>query len=954
MAEFYHSIGTVLHETHTFLVQNQEDDVSCFGPLYNAYRSWFIDVGLERSARVLDRNVRLLSADTQPYKISGLRKKYPRSLLVRRANVYHLQRLAHNAYPRPSSKLAKQLLFDLAASSVSSYTDVRRQAQSAGESACKAIIGSRTLVIPGLVEAFAKAAAETDAGRIKGCMYALLFSSLLKPVGRDWKHAASIIKSYLAASATDRASVQRLCSTATIYIMDIGRPLERMAILDKSVVDLVAPVDDVEALVSSKKEALIRKRSTIEEKKTALSQELVEMIRSLHWKQASRSVAVLLTMGLRFEGIASPAVMELLTNGSVDEHPSLRTLYQGAFGALLSLIEARAMADHQYEEYLLNHQHLPTRFKLAVDPATFLDMFKSPEAEYYVDQDHSGWLVWTPNVVVGHTNPRVELNYDKLEEQARGHIASLLTSKWYGQLFENMKQEAPEHVQHAESVTLSYTFDLMYAGLTAATFDDIKTLVPVVYGDGSDKFQHRALAQILGALLIAATHQPAKRRTEVWEWVFPQVIAILQDGLNAENMSYWVTFLQSVLQGKDPRRNWPLVDWLASFRLDMQSNAAFKESAKIRMLQVCLSEFGWHFQLDKPLIDDFLAHIDHPYKGVREAMAQALESLCSSRYHESFDSVTDLIRVQKHAGSLGQRPYQPTVDFEDRMDKVFTQLEQWRLQGMESPSSYTSGGKTMMLWMSGALNSHDCIGMSKFLPKGVMPHLLHMMDIKDDPELQSLAYAAFCQIPNVPYLEQPLIEALVDIGRNSKFWHQRLRVLINMQVIYFRLLFLMSPQMQQDLLSCVTDMLQDSQLEVRLGAASTLSGMVRCSPTGVRTRVIAELEENFTQMLDQPKMRHAAVLGLGALVQAFPYSSPPPAWIPRILTTLACRANNDPGMVGQSVKTILSDFKKTRQDTWQTDLKVSVFVWQMMLILKAFTTDQAEHLDGVLWKSYFA
>lgn len=162
-----------------------------------------------------------------------------------------------------------------------------------------------------------------------------------------------------------------------------------------------------------------------------------------------------------------------------------------------------------------------------------------------------------------------------------------------------------------------------------------------------------------------------------------------------------------------------------------------------------------------------------------------------------------------------------------------------------------------------------------------------------------------------------------------------------------------------DLYDCVAAMLEDTQMEVRLGASSTLSGMIRCSPAHVRARMVEKLNKKFTNMLlshplpKKPKAylngiasgvstpntgtstptpehtklvlkRHAAVLGLGALVQAFPYASPPPAWIPGVLTTLANKANNDPGMVGKSVKSILSDFKKTRQDTWLLDLKVRI------------------------------
>ena len=118
---------------HKFLSAEGEDDVSLFGPLYTAYRSWFVDVGIERSAHVLDRVVRLLHADEQPYKVSGARKDYPRAVLVRRANVYHTQRLRHNAAPRPRSDLDEELLMDLIDSSISLYTEVRRNAQSAGE-----------------------------------------------------------------------------------------------------------------------------------------------------------------------------------------------------------------------------------------------------------------------------------------------------------------------------------------------------------------------------------------------------------------------------------------------------------------------------------------------------------------------------------------------------------------------------------------------------------------------------------------------------------------------------------------------------------------------------------------------------------------------------------------------------------------------------------------------------
>jgi proteasome activator subunit 4 len=446
----------------------------------------------------------------------------------------------------------------------------------------------------------------------------------------------------------------------------------------------------------------------------------------------------------------------------------------------------------------------------------------------------------------------------------------------------------------------------------------------------------------------------------VWEFAFPIIRKVFSDGLTPENSGYWTTFLHMILQGRDPRRAWPLIDWLTSFRLDMASNAAFKESSKIHLLHQTIGDAGWHFQLDKPIVDDFLAHIDHPYKGVREAMGSTLATIYRTRYHESFKDVDTLIETQKASSSIGAPPYLPPVEFAQTIHEIFERIEKWRHErpnGQQAPSSYTSGSKTVLLWLDSALSSYECTQLLDYFPDIFMDAFLHMMDVKEDPELQSLAYHVFRHLPNIPHRageDEKLVDALIRIGLTARSWHQRLRVMINMQIIYFRRLFLLSPENQQKLIDCVGSMLGDTQHEVRAGAATTLSGMIRCSPVDMRERMVASMQEKFTKSLEdnplpkKPKtpisglssarstgtntptpeqqrlviVRHGAVLGLGALIQAFPYASPPPSWMPKALITLSSKAANDPGIVGSSVKSIISDFKKTRQDTWHIDVKV--------------------------------
>jgi proteasome activator subunit 4 len=983
--ELRKTAGETLHRVHLFLVEHQEDDVPCFNSLYTAYRSWFVDLGIERSAHVLDRLTRLLAADIHPFKFSGTRKQYPRPLLVRRANLYHFQRLRFNEHERAASELDKTLLLDLAQSCTSSYTDIRRTAQSAAEQAVKSIAGSKTLIIPPLLDALEEALKKNDHSRIKGAMFSLLFGSLGKPIGRNWNFAPRMIKLAILVSEGDRPSIQKLVMQSSFTIQDMTKALDRMVILDQEILDNIWPAEpsggartvaatlhDAQKLIPAKQAVIKKRRTFVEDRKAALAVELIEIAKNSHWKKASRTAVLAIGLDYRFETITSDAMIEMVITGVIDPHPNLRALYATSMNAIFSLAQTRALVGHKYENYLTDSQQDPDQVFIPTerdDPTwtkRYLAGFAEPEAQAYIDGDYAGWLVWQKNIR-GFQTGATKLAYDDVEKHVRQKMGTYIDNKWLSTLFGFMKQEPRDanvdRFRMTNSMIVAYAMDLMSDGLTPAKFSDFKDLALAVYDDGSDKHQHRAMAEILGAMISSAEETTPAFREEVWEFAFPIVRKIFSDGLTPENISYWSTFTTIIVSGKDPRRAWPLVEWLASFRLDMDTNAAFKESSKITLLQLLVSSTGWHFQLEKPIVEDFVAHLDHPYKGVREVMGTTLATIFRTRYHESHKDIPTLLDAQRQASSLGTRPYEATEEFSRMVTDIFDRLEKWRLErpaGIQTPTPYTQASKTVLLWLDTCLSNYECTSLVPFFPGAVMEQLLHMMDIKEDPELQSLAYHVFRHLPNIPHRpgdeSRALVDSLVRIGRASPSWHQRLRVLINIQVLYFRNLFLMVREEAEALFLCVREMLHDTQLEVRLGAAATLSGMIRCSPHTLRDKKIKALKNHFTRLLidnplpskratkgaaaavidrdsgastptpEQNKLtltRHAAVLGLSALVQAFPYTSPPPAWLPEVLTTLASRAASDTGTVGKSVKQALSDFKKTRQDTWHVDVKVS-------------------------------
>lgn len=955
-------LGQLLTKAHAFLVEHQEDDVNCFTALCSAYRTWITDVGIERSAHPLERHLRLYKADIAAFKVKGLRKVYPRPMLIKRAEAYLLLRMKHNAASRQKSELDKQLLLDLTQSCLSSYADVRRVAQSAQDSSLKSLVGGKPLVIPRLLQGLKRAIDENDQDRVKGGMYSLLFTSLLRTLLKDWRFAPEAMRLYIRTAAIDKPSIQSLGSSALYSLIEFGKPFERAIIVDSDVVNTIRPKDETASVIDSRHQFILQRRMRVEESKAVLGLELTKMAKDAHWKIATRCAIFAANLSLRFDTIAPPEFIELVAKGTIDPHPGLRGYYLNAFTSIFTAIDMRAVYNHSYRDYLMEKE-TGERNRVTVEvkkgdaefTRKFLEAFKDPEnAEYMVDADHPGWLVWGKKFSAFRARPLPFDSYDDLERGIRTQIGKILDKDWFRQCFEYLKQEprdsSADRFRMSNVYLLMHVFDLMHYESTAVTFDEIKELLADVYGDGSDKHQHRAASEILGALLAGSSDDPPNIRSRVWEFAAPKILGVFNDGLTPDNLEYWMTCLHFILDSKDPRRSHEIVDGLRAFRLDMSSNAAFKESSKIQLLEFAIVDGGWHFRDTQPILDNFLEHLDHPYKAVRESMGRVISVIFKSRYHESFESVSKLLEENKADSSVGIRPYKPDAEFSALIKDVFSRLEKWRHErtpGQQTQSSYTAGSKTVLMWLDCTLSSHECTQLVPFFSDQFMGELLHMMDVKEDPELMRLAYHVYRHLANIAFRDgedADFIKGLVRIGRNAASWHQRLRALVNMQVIYFRRIFLTEKSLRDLLFTTVSDMLSDSQLEVRGCAASTLAGMIRCSPRRIRDPTIERLKDRFERELAQnpmpkrgPKVagtdtpvdvqkqitrRHAAVLGLGALIEAFPYATPPPQWMPEVLATLARRAAGDPGVVGKATKGILSEFKKTRQDSWTVDQKV--------------------------------
>eukprot|EP00112_Aurelia_sp_Birch-Aquarium-sp1_P004002 Seg1452.12 transcript_id=Seg1452.12/GoldUCD/mRNA.D3Y31 product="Proteasome activator complex subunit 4A" protein_id=Seg1452.12/GoldUCD/D3Y31 len=151
-------------------------------------------------------------------------------------------------------------------------------------------------------------------------------------------------------------------------------------------------------------------------------------------------------------------------------------------------------------------------------------------------------------------------------------------------------------------------------------------------------------------------------------------------------------------------------------------------------------------------------------------------------------------------------------------------------------------------------------------------------------------------------------------------------------MIFHNLFTLKATPYRGDICQLVLQAIEDEQLEVRLEASKTLSGLVHYGYVIVDDSVHKKFSEMAKTRMPKRKRgaameqvdvirvgyalrhRHAGVLGMSACIQAFPYEVP--YWMPQMLLEVGEHLH-DGNYVQATVKKTLSEFRRTHHDNWQ-------------------------------------
>ena len=163
----------------------------------------------------------------------------------------------------------------------------------------------------------------------------------------------------------------------------------------------------------------------------------------------------------------------------------------------------------------------------------------------------------------------------------------------------------------------------------------LKSVIEPLLEDVSDRHKQRAASELLSGLLRGIKHWPKYALDDLWNWLTPKFPQFLGN-VRPDSAATWDMFVVNTLYHRDPRRVYPLINWIVE-QGDLMKNAsssAWSQAYSINLLRVTVKVISWRFSAWSDDISDMYWSIDalnHDYAEVRANIAKTLQKLSRSQ-----------------------------------------------------------------------------------------------------------------------------------------------------------------------------------------------------------------------------------------------------------------------------------------------------------------------------------
>ncbi|KAJ7275353.1 hypothetical protein B0H12DRAFT_1086888 [Mycena haematopus] len=947
-----HRFGEFLHEaSKSLLQQGEQNTVDAVEMLLEGIRTYMLEYGDSKDGYYT--NEKKYTSEKNVARHFAKQKVWPRAVWVRRARFFHSSRLRWNSIERLRGPLQDLLIDDLVEWSLWHYATIRSYSQSILESLCMVFDGIRRRTLPILYRALEPGA---DDDRMKGALWTLNLMSFGKYAASELTLAPKLVQMLFSCQHNEKPSIQDAISTVSenclnslpepcFLVNDVATPE-----LDQIFAALSLGDDDRRLIQKCTDNRIWRTRHMNES-----SNELTSIVLAIgnssktHWKYEIAAIRCLRTIIRRDEALTSEQIRYFMGK-TYDSNPSMRYYAQRAVMKSLRNIKLRTFCQEP-TDLILGRNHNPLKQKIDVEPSheltrkllaaymTPLDLCKEKQHPVFLDKDPPGWVTWGKSVSL-YMQPDIEKStfqpWEKPSDPAIATIREIaLTPTFWKQLAMYFGEENNERTIIIDNV--SYIKSIFQI-LEDECFDALRpTLDTLISEKEPDK--QRALAEFIAGMIGGSKHWPLSKQHKLWQWFQPIMVNTFSHKLKTDTVTIWASFLEYLFHNKDPRRLQPLVDHLINLwtTMDYQPELAFDATKIFSVFKAFYEELNWKFTAwtDRVVERCWDQLVTNEHEDVRALIAEVLafSNKIKAQPRPSLPTTEIFLKecriLPVDYDIMGMRGYY----HRERVAELVVKFHVWREERMPGvrafQSVYDRVGITVCKFLFQLLLDTSAISVFDYILP-LMPELFRFAEVNDNADLATRGNDVLVQMCGVNpprSLINPLIDGIFDAIGNSPSWRVRLKALPLVQVFYFRQLPFISEVKVVEILEVLCKCLDDEVVDVREMAATTLSGILRLSPR----RHILTLRDRFVQLIKKShipprgdpgyarsvRQRHAAILGICALVDSVPYTVE--KWTPDLLTNVLADFTYDPAPISTSVRKCARNFSRTHRDTWHED-----------------------------------
>ncbi|KAG6845633.1 hypothetical protein H0H87_005840 [Tephrocybe sp. NHM501043] len=636
----------------------------------------------------------------------------------------------------------------------------------------------------------------------------------------------------------------------------------------------------------------------------------------IHWRYEIVATRALRTL-VRRDVPTSPDHLQYFLNRVCDDHPTIRYYSQRAVTKIARNIKLRTFCTTPTDLVLMRIRN-PLKMKTVIAPlhnlaAQALAAYRKPfdyrqdiRTPLFLDQDPPGWVAFDDSVAMYLPPSPTKSALAPWDSTSKETLETLRETVTEPEFWEEIAEHYAEE-NHETTITQDNASFVKSIWLVQLLEDEpLEALRPTLEKliQNKDQNKQRAAAEFVAGILGGSKHWATNKQEGIWNWFKPYLKQIFIQNVKTDTLMIWTTFFEYIFYHTDPRRVQPLVDFIVTeFKnIDYNAEMTFDGVKVLSLFRAFYEEMGRKFDawaedtLARTWAEISSEHDDlRAYIGEILAFTQKIKWTPRPTLPTTEVFVKECRVVPKEFDIMGMRG----VYHRERVLELVARFETWRDERLPGVRAFQS--------------TYDrCVHDNTELSNRASTLLVRMCGVT----------------PPLPMVG-PLLDGIFDAIRSSPSWRIRLKALPLVQVFYFRQVPLIDEIKIVEILEVLCSCLDDEVVEVREMAATTLSGILRLSPR----RSVLTLKDRFARLAKNShiparqdpnynkaiRQRHAAILGICALVDSYPYTVE--KWMPALLTNVLAEHTYDPIPISTTVRKCASNFKRTHQDTWHEDSK---------------------------------